>query len=81
MIVNKYKRKNDDFILQDHKDADKITCYFCGESIWKDNVCMPYDEFCVEWHGDVELFFHPICAERFATHLIKDVRSGEIEHR
>ena len=78
--------------LYGRSDFNDIRCFYCREKITNDII--PYgsqhdkklsdtyrnhDKFCVQWISETEIFLHPHCAEEFAVHLIKDVRSGEKE--
>lgn len=64
------------------ESQNDTTCFFCGESVLTaDRTFRGHDKFAIKWEGKskkAKIFFHPNCAELFAIHLIKDVRSGEM---
>ncbi len=64
------------------ESQNDINCFFCGKSTTiADRSFRGHDKFAIKWEGksrNAEIFFHPNCAELFAMHLIKDVRSGEL---
>ena len=80
--------------IDNRKDKDSLVCFYCGKLIMGENgkygnhrnkdildTYMNHDKFCIEWHGfdPHDIVLHPLCAEELAMHLIKDVRSGELD--
>lgn len=62
-------------------------CFYCGRALSIDtDLYLSHDQFTVYWDGYKSgekrletIKLHPRCAQVLAMHLIKDVRSGEIE--
>ncbi len=63
------------------KSSLQANCLYCGKSIEDnlDDFYMHHNDFYVEWRTNIILFLHPKCALEFSTHLIRDVRSGELQ--
>lgn len=62
------------------KGEHNTKCFFCGKSVLApDRNFRGHNKFTVMWVGHETIFMHPNCAELFAIHLIKDVRSGELK--
>lgn len=73
MIIKKCQGTDEDRIITRGHNNDN--CFYCGKNI----IIGDKKNYFILWNGYTGyIVLHPKCAETLAVHLIKDVRSCEL---